>query len=78
MNKLNAGWSEIWDEGETGRMGEQVGGGDKGGVKVPVYTTAKRNTVSVENESRKGYRLCFDWRVDSQIQSEKPDSFFMV
>lgn len=54
------------------------GGGDKGGVKVPVYTTAKRNTVSVENESRKGYRLCFDWRVDSQIQSEKPDSFFTV
>ena len=37
MNNLNAGWSEIWDEGETGRMGEQVGG-DKGGVKVPVYT----------------------------------------
>lgn len=58
--------------------GTSGGGGDKGGVKVPVYTTAKRNTVSVENESRKGYRLCFDWRVDSQIQSEKPDSFFMV
>lgn len=63
--------------GGNGKNGG-TSGGDKGGVKVPVYTTAKRNTVSVENESRKGYRLCFDWRVDSQIQSEKPDSFFMV
>lgn len=46
-------------------------GGSKGfgvycrGSKVLVYIVVKCIIVLVENESWKGYRLCFDWRVDS-------------